>query len=239
MVIVADRGPGMALYPGDLPWLHKRDALHEVARVLVASALNHRALLAYLDFASHPGFDAGTPFWQPPRAQAQVWGEGLAERLETFLDEDFDAPDDTVARALSFLGTVQSAVPIGSFVFVVSDFIAPTPNELWAQAVARGWDVVPVIVQDPTWEQSFPLIDGVVVAVGDAHGAGSGSMRLSPAARSRNDAISTSSRLASRLRDFVQLGLDPILVDDASPERVHLALLEWANLRLVTGRGAR
>ena len=30
-------------------------ALHEVARVLVASALNHRSLLAYLDFATHRG----------------------------------------------------------------------------------------------------------------------------------------------------------------------------------------
>ncbi len=40
VVIVMDRRPGMALYPSDLPWLHKPAALHEVARVLVASALN-------------------------------------------------------------------------------------------------------------------------------------------------------------------------------------------------------
>jgi uncharacterized protein (DUF58 family) len=238
VVIVMDRRPGMALYPRDLPWLHKPAALHEVARILVASALNHRALLAYLDFASHLGSGSGTAFWQAPRAHASVWREGLVDRLETFLDDAFDAPDDTVALALSFLGTVQSAVPIGSFVFVVSDFVAPTPNESWAQAVARGWDVVPIIVQDPTWEQSFPEIEGVVVSIGDAQGGSPAGLRLSRREVEERRQVNER-RLASRLRDFVQLGLDPIVVDDAAPERVHVALLEWANLRLATGRGAR
>jgi len=238
VVIVMDRRPGMALYPMDLPWLHKPAALHEVARILVASALNHRASLAYLDFASHLGSDTGSAFWQPPRAQANVWREGLADRLETFLEDSFDAPEDTVARALEFLGTVQSAVPIGSFVFVVSDFVAPTPNEAWAQTVSRGWDVVPILVQDPTWEQSFPEIEGVVVSVGDAEGGSSAGLRLSRREVEERREVNEH-RLVTRLRDFVQLGLDPIVVDDAAPERVHLALLEWANVRLATGRGAR
>jgi len=238
VVIVMDRRPGMALYPNDLPWLHKPAALHEIARILVASALNHRALLAYLDFASHLGSETGSAFWQPPRAQANVWREGLADRLDTFLDEAFDAPDDTVERALAFLGTVQSAVPIGSFVFVVSDFVTPTPNELWAQAFARGWDVVPIIVQDPTWEQSFPEIEGVVVSIGDPDGGSPAGLRLSRG-EVEERRRTNEERLASRLRDFAQLGLDPIVVDDAAPDRVHLALLEWANVRLVSGRGHR
>ena len=45
------------------------------------------------------------------------------------------------------------------------------------------------------------------------------------------------SRLERLLNDFVQLGLDPILVGDAAPERVHAALLEWAQTRVATGRG--
>ena len=109
---------------------------------------------------------------------------------------------------------------------------------MWAQAVARGWDVVPIIVQDLTWEQSFPEIEGVVVSIGDAQGASSAGLRLSRSEVEERRQLSES-RLASRLRDFVQLGLDPIVVDDAAPERVHIALLEWANLRLATGRGAR
>ena len=33
----------------------------------------------------------------------------------------------------------------------------------WARLRALRWDVVPVIVQDPTWEQSFPDVHGAVV----------------------------------------------------------------------------
>jgi hypothetical protein len=228
----------MALYPAGLPWLHKRDAVREVARVLVASALNHRALLAYLDFASHTDGRTGEPFWQPPRAQGNVWREGLNDHLESYLAEEFDAPEDSVARALEFLGTVHASVPIGSFVFVVSDFIAPTPTQLWGEASARGWDVVPVIVQDPTWEQSFPAIDGVLVSIGDAHGESRRGIRLS-AREVEERRVVNEARLDQLQRDFVQLGLDPILVGHSAPERVHEILLDWAQARLQTGRGVR
>jgi uncharacterized protein (DUF58 family) len=238
VVIVVDRRPAMALYPPDLPWLHKHAAVREVARVLVASALNHRSLLAYLDFAVHPGGRAGEPFWQPPRAHASVWRDGLGDQLERFLADEFDAPEDNVALALEFLGTVQSAVPIGSFVFVISDFIAAPAQELWAQAVVRGWDVVPVIVQDPTWEQSFPPIDGVVVSFGNALGAGRRRVRLSASEVDDRRALNEA-RLQTLRHDFLRLGLDPILVGDSEPERVHATLLEWANARLVAGRGLR
>jgi hypothetical protein len=238
VVVVADRRAAMALYGAGLPWLHKRDAVREVARVLVASALNHRALLAYLDFASHAGAGTGEPFWQPPRAQGNVWREGLSDQLESYFAEDFDAPDDSVARALEFLGTVHASVPIGSFVFVVSDFIAPTSMQLWGEVGARGWDIVPVIVQDPTWEQSFPPIDGVLVSIGDAHGESRRGIRLSSSEVEERRVVNEA-RLDQLQRDFVQLGLDPVLVGDAAPERVHGTLLEWAQARLETGRGLR
>ena len=238
VVVVADRRPAMALYSAALPWLHKRDAVREVARVLVASALNHRALLAYLDFASHADGRQGDPFWRAPRAQGNVWREGLNDQLESYFAEEFDAPEDSVARALSFLGTVHSSVPIGSFVFVISDFIAPTPMQLWAEASARGWDVVPVIVQDPTWEQSFPPIDGVVISIADAHGESRRGIRLS-AGEVEERRVSNEARLDQLQRDFVQLGLDPVLVGYAAPERVHGILLDWAQARLETGRGMR
>jgi hypothetical protein len=238
VVIVADRRPAMALYPPDLPWLHKHAALHEVARVLVASALNHRSLLAYLDFAAHRGSRAGEPFWQPPRAHASVWREGLADQLERFLADEFDAPEDNVTLALEFLHTVQSAVPIGSFIFVISDFIAPPAHELWARAVVQGWDVVPVIVQDPTWEQSFPRIDGVLVSLGNAHGDDRRHVRLSGSEVEERCRLNET-RLQTLRHDFLRLGLDPILVGEAEPERVHATLLAWAQSRLAAGRGAR
>jgi uncharacterized protein (DUF58 family) len=221
VVIVVDRRPEMALYPADLPWLEKPAALRAAARVLVASALDQRALIAYLDDKR----------WEPPSAQVSAWRAGLAERLDTFLAEDFDAPQDTVDTSLDFLSTVQSSVPIGSFVFVLSDFIAPTRPEAWARTVEHGWDVVPVIIQDPVWEQSFPPIDGVMVGFADAAGARTRRVRLSPdevaARRAENE-----SRLTEIRRQFVRLELDPVVVSVDEPAAVHATLLDWTQARL-------
>jgi hypothetical protein len=238
VVIVVDRRPEMGLYPPELPWLQKREAVRNAVRVLVASALNQRAPVAYLDFATHPGeTDAGFPYWEPPHAQANVWQSGLRERVEDFIVRDFDAPSDNVERALAFLSTVRNSVPIGSFVFVLSDFIGPTPPEAWAYAVDRGWDVVPLIVQDPVWEQSFPQIAGVVVSLSDARGARPRRVRLQPhevEERRRFNEL----RLATLRRDFLRLDLDPVLVGDEAAEAVQAVLLEWANSR-VAGRGSQ
>ena len=239
VVIVVDRRPEMALFPAELPWLHKPDAVRTAARILVASALNQRSLVAYLDFATHDGeSDAGVPFWEPPRAQANVWRSSLRERLDDYLDHDFDAPEDNVSRALAFLATVRSVVPIGSFVFVLSDFIEPTPPEAWAQAAARGWDVIPVIVQDPVWEQSFPQIDGVLMTLADAGGRSARRVRLDAREVERRRRVNAN-RLDLLQRDFIRLGLDPVLVGDASQEAVHSVMLAWAHTRLGAGRGTQ
>lgn len=239
VVIVVDRRPEMALYPPDLPWLQKPVAVQAAARVLVASAINQRSLVAYLDFASHsPDTPPGTPFWEPPRAQANVWRASLRERLDDYLARAFDAPEDNVARALAFLGTVRSSLPLGSFVFVLSDFIEPTPPELWGEAVGHGWDVVPVIVQDPVWEQSFPRIEGVVVSVGDAHSTSSRPVRLD-AREVEERRRSNHTRLELLQRDFVRLGLDPVLIGDAAGHAVHASLLDWAQARVGAGRGTQ
>lgn len=239
VVIVVDRRPEMALYPPELPWLHKPAAVHAAARVLVASALNQRSLVSYLDFATHPGdTTAGTPFWESPRAQSNVWRPGLRERLDDYLARAFDAPEDNISRALEFLGTMRRSIPLGTFVFVLSDFIEPTAPELWGQLVGHGWDVVPVIVQDPVWEQSFPQIDGVMMTVADATGAGARPVRLDGhevAERRR----SNHARLERLQRDFVRLGLDPVLVGDEADHAVHAALLEWAQARQGAGRGTQ
>jgi hypothetical protein len=239
VVIVIDRRPEMALYPSELPWLQKPVAVHAAARVLVASAINQRSLVSYLDFASHPGdTQAGTPFWEPPRAQSNVWRAGLRDRLDDYLTRAFDAPEDNVARALAFLTTVRSSVPLGSFVFVLSDFIEPTPADLWGQAVGHGWDVVPVIVQDRVWEQSFPQIEGVVISVGDAHGTSPRPIRLD-AGEVEERRRSNHARLELLQRDFIRLGLDPVLISDDTDHAVHASLLEWAQARVGAGRGTQ
>ena len=239
VVIVVDRRPEMALYPRDLPWLHKPAAVHAAARVLVASALDQRSLVAYLDYATHPGdTTAGTPFWQAPRAQANVWRAGLRERLEQHLTHPFDAPEDNVTRALSFLAGLRGTVPIGSFVFVLSDFIQSTPPEFWGHAVDHGWDVVPLIVQDPVWEQSFPQIDGVAMSLADARGSDARVVRLEAREVEERRTVNEA-RLERLQRDFVRLGLDPIVIGDDTDDAVHATLLDWANARVGAGRGTQ
>jgi uncharacterized protein (DUF58 family) len=239
VVLIVDRRPGMALYPRELPWLHKPDALRAVADLLLRSARSQRALVAYLDFASHAGeTDAGTPYWQPPRADGDAWRRTLRDDVEIWLVEEFDAPDDNVARALEFLTTRRMSVPLGSFVFVVSDFVVAPPYHLLGEAVARGWDVVPVIVQDPLWEQSFPQIDGVLISLAEEDGRHARRVRLGArevaARRAANEG-----RLAAVRAELTRLDLEAVVVGSSLPEDVHAVLLEWASLRLELARGTR
>ena len=55
----------------------------------------------------------------------------------------------------------------GTFVFLLSDFIPAPSHEMWLTAIEHRWDLVPVVLQDPTWEQSFPDVDGIVVPLRD------------------------------------------------------------------------
>ncbi|HEU5213138.1 MAG TPA: DUF58 domain-containing protein [Gaiellaceae bacterium] len=227
VVLVVDRRPEMALYDEELPWLSKPAAMRAAARILAASAVSQRALVAYVDDAT----------WEPPRAQANVWSTTLEERVDAYLDGEFAAPENTVQRSLEFLGDVRGSLPIGTFVFVLSDFTAPTPIRAWAHVVDYGWDVIPVIVQDPVWEQSFPQIDGVLVSLADARGRHTRRVRLDTdevaARRAENQA-----RLASLRSGFLRLDLDPVLLSDDEEGAVHATLLAWTQTR-VTAKGRR
>jgi uncharacterized protein (DUF58 family) len=221
VVLVVDRRPSMALYPHDLPWLHKPEAVRIVTRTLVASAVNQRALVGYLDSET----------WRPPRAQASVWQTTLIDDLDGLLEHEFTAPEDAVEQAVDFLATRNESVPLGSFLFVLSDFTAVTPGDVWAHAVARGWDVVPVIVQDPVWEQSFPDVSGVLVSFADASGGEGRHVRLDQAEvelrRRENE-----QRLERLLDEFARLGIDAVLVGTAAAAEIQETLLEWAQARV-------
>ena len=70
------------------------------------------------------------------------------------------------ARSSTSSSTARQ-VTAGSFVFVLSDFLDAPSRETWLTAVEHLWDVVPVVIQDPTWEQSFPDVSGIVVPLRD------------------------------------------------------------------------
>jgi hypothetical protein len=112
----------------------------------------------------------------------------------------------------------------------VSDFLAPPPPETWLDATARGWDVVPVIVQDPAWEQSFPDVGGVAVPIRDPSSGRAGLVRLSRrearALRSRNE-----TRLARLREELVSLDLEPVVLGTSDPFDIDRAFVEWAESR--------
>ena len=238
VVVVADRRPEMSLYPSDLPWLHKPAAVAAATDLIVARALNQRGLVGYLDLASHDGEGAaGTIFWRPPRSQVGVWQGDLRERARGFLAGGFDAPADNLDQALTFLSTTRGALPVGSMVFVLSDFTGPLTAGPWARAIEHGWDVVPVIVQDPVWEQSFPEITGVLTPLADPLGGRLRYVRLD-AQEVEERRRANEARLASFQTDFLGLGLDSVLISQSDRDSVRTAFLDWADGRLVL-RGRR
>jgi len=222
VVIVCDRRPELAPPAPELPWLRKAEAMRTVAELVSESTAKARGFVGYLDFAEG---DA-EPFWRPPGSHGEAWA--IQERH--LAHPTFAAPADGVARSLDFLAGHRRSVPAGSFVFVLSDFLAPPPRPAWARAVELRWDIVPVVIQDPVWEQSFPAVDGVVVPFAAAARGRARLVRLTRAeAQERRRA--NEERLRALLADFRTLGIEPILVSRNDPEHVFQAFLGWADER--------
>ena len=72
----------------------------------------------------------------------------------------------------------RAELPQGSFIFILSDFLADVPAGTWSALGSAHWDVVPVVVQDPVWEQSFPDVPGVLVPFASPDGSEDGLVRL-------------------------------------------------------------
>jgi uncharacterized protein (DUF58 family) len=221
VALLCDRRPAMGVFPASLPWLEKPRALAETATAIVASAAAARSDVASIDLAGGEG-----PVWLPPGRRARAWR--VLER-QTRL-EGFDAPDDNLEQALVFLGGLRSDLPPGSFLFVLSDFLVPPPMSRWVDALAHGWDVVPVVIQDPVWEQSFPDVGGVTLPVADPAGGGVSLVRLTrrQAARRRD---TNEARLTSLIRELESLGLEPVLLGTSDPDAIDRELIAWAEAR--------
>ena len=230
VVIICDRRPEMALYPAGLPWLSKPQAMRQAVELIAESALHARGLTGYLDYADaehpDPRRRDPEPYWQPPRSQVSSWT--VRERLD---HPAFHAPGDNLTRALEHLQEAPNRVPPGSFVFVCSDFLVTPGTELWLRAAERRWDLVPVVIQDPIWEQSFPDVSSVVVPLADPHNGKVRHVRLKRAEvlarRAENER-----RLSRTLSDFVALALEPILIGTSAREPILQAFFAWAESRV-------
>jgi uncharacterized protein (DUF58 family) len=219
VVVLCDRRPSMSLFGPEWPWLQKPEAIVQAVRLIGDSAVAARGLLGYFD----EGEDA--PFWHPPRSEAE------AGRLDA--RRPFAAPGDTLARGLRFLIEQRRDLPAGTFVFVLSDFLVPPQRDDWLRALERRWEVVPVVIQDPVWEQSFPDVGGAVIPFADASGRDGGLVRLSgkDAARRREE---NEGRYRDLVRGLAALALDPVLVSSHEPRDVLFSFLSWADQRLFT-----
>jgi hypothetical protein len=145
--------------------------------------------------------------------------------------ETYDAPEDSLTDGLEFLGRFRSQLSSGTFVFVVSDFLDVELREsTWLTATARRWEIVPVVVQDPLWEQSFPDVGPLVLPLADPRGGTALEVRVSRRdARVRREA--NERRRRELLDGFVALGLDAVLLDSSEPAAVDRAFLDWAARR--------
>ena len=216
VVLVLDRRPSMRLFPARFPWLRKPAAVREIVRLVVDSAFEQQAPVGCLTVGA-----AGGIVWSPParRPHTAEWVDEAADA----------APVDSLARVFAALGRLPR-LGKGTFVFVVSDFLEPPDEEAWWRLLARGWDPVPVVVQDPVWEQSFPAVAGVPLPVADAGGARAMLVRLT-----RREAVALSAVHQARFKTMLQrlraLTLEPICVGADDRASVHAEFQRWAAAR--------
>jgi hypothetical protein len=112
---------------------------------------------------------------------------------------------------------------------VLSDFLAPPPTETWIRALEHRWDVIPVVLQDPLWERSFPPVDGFVLDVADVEGRSHEVHLTRGETRARTQAHET--RWAELLETFERASLEPVLVESSDESDLLRAFLRWAELR--------
>jgi hypothetical protein len=191
--------------------------------VIGQSAVAARGLLGYFDEGD------GGAYWHPPRSTHQL---GPVD-----LERPFAATERTIARGLAYLVEQRRDLPAGTFVFVLSDFLEQPTRDEWIHALERRWELVPVIIQDPVWEQSFPEVGGMVVPFVDADSGDVSLVRFSEEeVEERRTANET--RLVELVRSLRSLDMDPLVVSSHESRDVAFSFLSWADNRLFTrGRG--
>ncbi len=221
VVLLCDLRPEMALYPAGLPWLSKPAAMRHAVELICESAVLSHGFVGYLDYAT------GEPFWQPLQS-----GRELRRLEDRHLEwPAFEAPPGTLELGFAYLVEHRFALPAGSFFFVLSDFVTSPPEEAWQRVLERNWDVVPVVIQDPTWEQSFPEASGILVPLADPR-----SGRVTEVRLSEREALGRRQANERRLRELIggfrDLGLDPVLISSSDRDTTLSAFLAWAEQRL-------
>jgi uncharacterized protein (DUF58 family) len=218
VIVVCDRRPSLGIGASPLRSLDKPKALLGTIDLIGASATAARSLSGYVDFAT------GDPHWRPPRSEHRAEAHAF--------ERPFRAPADNVSRGLEFLGEHRRDLPTQTFVFVLSDFLVPPDERIWQRALEHRWELVPVIVQDATWERTFPDVGGVSIPFADPRTG-----RVAPVFLTEAEAARLRERNEDRwdalVRSFRALGLEPVAVHDHEPAALLSAFLRWADMRVL------
>jgi uncharacterized protein (DUF58 family) len=216
VVVLCDRRSSMSIPSSPYRRLDKPRALLNVIDLISQSAVAARSLTGYLDYAD------GEPFWRPPRSEHRA-EPGLFER-------SFGAPDDTISRGLEFLGEHRRDLPTQAFVFMISDFFVPPDLRVWERALEHRWELVPVVIQDPVWERTFPDVGGITISYADPVTRHVVPVRLTlrEAARRREH---NEARWEKLVREFRSLGIEPVGVTSHDLAGILDSFLRWADLR--------
>jgi hypothetical protein len=100
-----------------------------------------------------------------------------------------------------------------------------------AAGVERRWDVVPVVLQDPTWERSFPDVSGTMLPVVEPQTGKTRFLRLSKQeAQARRRA--NEERWGRLQRTFAMLDLDPVPISTSNPADILETFTLWAEQRM-------
>ena len=216
VVVLVDRRASMSIEASPMRRLDKPRAILTALDLIGQSAVAARSLTGYLDYAE------GDPFWRAPRSEARA-EPGMYER-------PFHAPDDTVSRGLEFLAEHRRDLPTQAFVFVLSDFLVPPDLAVWQRALEHRWELVPVVIQDAAWEQSFPEVGGITIPYANPRTG-----RVYPVYVTEKDAQrlreAHESRWDGLVRNFRSLGCEPVAVHSADLGETLGAFLRWADLR--------
>jgi uncharacterized protein (DUF58 family) len=209
-----DRSSSMALYPREYPWLHKPDAVRQVAEIVALSANQYHCPLSYLDDES----------WRPPSTTT-----GLEQLLELVDARGYDGADGTLDSLFGLLHSVEHLLPAGTFIFCCSDFLQMPSERTLAMISDADWALVPVVVQDPIWEQSYPEAAAeVALPVLDDDGRFRLLRQSRTTVRERREANEARLRRLEEL--FTGYGFPPLVVSKVGPEALAEALRSW-NLR--------
>lgn len=222
VVVIADRRPSMGIRASALRPLDKPRALLEVIDLIGMSARAARSLTGYVDHAE------GEAHYRPPRTE-RLAAPGTFER-------PFRAPADAVTLGLEHLGRHRRDLPTQAFVFVVSDFLVPPEPYVWRRSLEYRWEIVPVVVQDPVWERTFPDVGRITVPYADP-----ATGRVVPVYLTREEAERRREENEGRSEELTQVfrsfGAEPVVVDSHDRGDVLGSFLRWADLR-VMARGA-